>query len=405
MGYTGKTLKGFFFLALLRIITRILSLVKNLIIARVLSPSQFGAFGIAILVLVFAEIITETGVNTFLIQNKEETNQYIDTSWLVSIIRGLVIFLLIIIFSPWISLFFNNPDSKNLLIIINFVPLLRGFINPSVIKFQKELMFHKEFYYRTGCFLVETFFSIILVLLTKRTESLIYGMILGTIFEVILSFLIVKPTPKFVFNPQLFKKVIGYGKWITASTIFNYFYQHGDDIVVGRVLGSTSLGLYDMAYRISLVPLTDVSDLVSKVTFPVYVKISEEKERFRKAFIKTLGGVIIFTLPLGFLLFLFPKEIVTLVLGDKWLPAAPALKILGIFGIVRAISSFSQSIFLSLGKQSIFTLISLVGLMGLLLTIIPFTSAWGITGAAFSALLGTSLTIPVTFYFIHKYLW
>ncbi|HKC14642.1 MAG TPA: oligosaccharide flippase family protein, partial [Patescibacteria group bacterium] len=106
MGYTGQTIKGFSFLALLRIITRILSLVKNLIIARVLSPSQFGAFGIAILVLVFAEIITETGVNTFLIQNKEETNQYIDTSWLVSIIRGLVIFLLIIIFSPWISLFF-----------------------------------------------------------------------------------------------------------------------------------------------------------------------------------------------------------------------------------------------------------------------------------------------------------
>ncbi|MEK7060904.1 MAG: oligosaccharide flippase family protein, partial [Patescibacteria group bacterium] len=362
-------------------------------------------FGIATLVLVFAEIITETGVNTFLIQNKEKTYKYIDTSWLVSILRGVIIFSLILFSATFISLFFKNPDSKNLLILISFVPLLRGFINPSIIKFQKELTFHKEFYFRTSCFLVETFFSIFLVLITKKTEGLIYGMILGTFFEVILSFLIIRPTPKFVFNPALFRKVIGYGKWITASTIFNYFYQHGDNIVVGRILGSTSLGLYDMAYRISLAPLTDISDVVSKVTFPVYMKFSEDKQRLKKAFLKTLGFVFLFTLPIGLVLFIFPKEIISIVLGEKWLLAVPVLKILGIFGVVRAVSSFSQNIFLSLGKQNIFTLISLVGFGGLAISIIPFVTMWGITGAALSALVGTSLTIPVIFYYIRKFLW
>lgn len=405
MGYTGQAIRGFSFLAFLRIIIRALSLLKNVVIARVLSPFQFGAFGIATLVLVFAEIVTETGINTFLIQEKGETNKYIDTSWLVSIVRGLIISSFIIISAPWVASFFRNPDSKDLLILIGIVPLLRGFINPSIIKFQKELMFHKEFYYRTSCFLLETFVSIILVLITKKTESLIYGMILGTVFEVVLSFLIIKPTPKFIFNPPLFRKVTGYGKWITASTIFNYFYQHGDDIAVGRILGSAPLGLYDMVYRISLVPLTDVADVISKVTFPVYVRISEDRERLKKAFIKTLGLVIFLTFPIGFILFLFPKEIISVALGDKWLGAAPALKILGIFGIVRAVSSFSQSVFLSLEKQNIFTLVSLVGLGGLAITIVPFVIAWGITGAAYSSLVGTSLTIPVIFYYIHKFLW
>lgn len=405
MGYTKQAIKGFSWISGIRVITRTLSLLKNVIIARILSPYQFGSFGIATLVLVFAEIVTETGVNTFLIQNKEDTNKYIDTSWLVSIIRGVIIFSLIILTSNLISIFFKNNDSRNLLVLISIVPLLRGFINPSVIKFQKELRFHKQFLYESSYFLVEAFFSLVLVILTKRTEALVYGMIASTIFQVIMSFMIASPRPRVVFNRILFVKVIGYGKWITASTIFNYFYQNGDNISVGRILGSSSLGLYDMAYRISLVPLSDVADVISKVTFPVYVKISEDQERLKKAFLKTLAVVIIFTLPLGLILFFFPNQIISLILGDKWLGASSALKVLGIFGFVRAISSFSQNIFLSIGEQETFTLISLVGLVGLAVTIIPFVLMWGITGAALSALLGTTLTIPVIFYFVFKFIW
>lgn len=403
MGYKKEALKGFSWIGAIRLATRSLSFIKNIIIARVLSPYQFGAFGIATLVLVFAEIATETGVNTFLIQNKEDTNKYINTSWIVSIIRGFLIFSLIFLSSSLISSFFRNKDSQFLLILISFVPLIRGFINPSVIKFQKELMFDKEFFYRTGVFLVETVFSIILVLTTQSTSALIYGLLISALFEVMLSFVMVSSRPKLEFESALFKKVIGYGKWITAQTVFNYFYQHGDDIAVGRILGSAPLGFYDMAYRISLVPLTDVADVVSKVTFPVYIKISDDYKRLKVAFLKTLGAVVLFTLPLGLILLFFPKEIISIVLGDKWLPAEGALKVLGIFGFVRAVSSFSQSIFLSLGKQNIFTLISFIGLLGLLITIIPFVLIWGITGAALSALLGTSLTIPFIFYYFRKF--
>lgn len=404
MGYQGQTIKGFSFLSAVRLITRAISLVKNIVIARILYPSQFGAFGIATLVLTFTEIITETGINTFLIAEKDEIDEYIDTSWLVSILRGFIIFLIIFAMSPIISAFFKNNDSRYLLMLISLVPLIRGFINPSVIKFQKHLYFHKEFFYRTSILLVEGLSSIFLILLTRKTESLIYSMLISAAFETAASFFIVNPRPKLNFKLDLLKKVIGYGKWITASTIFNYFYQHGDDITVGRVLGATSLGLYDMAYRISLVPLSDISDVVSKVTFPVYVKISDDHKRLKRAFLKTLGVVILFTLPISIVLFLFPKEIISVIFGERWLPASSALRILGIFGFVRAISSFAQGVFLSLGRQDIFTLISLVGLVGLGATIIPFTIAWGITGAAGSALVGTAVTIPFIIYNLHKHL-
>lgn len=402
MGYTGKALKGVTWLGLIRVVTRLLSFAKTLIIARVLSPSQFGAFGIAMLILVLVEILTETGINIFLIQKKDNIDKYINTSWLVSIARGITISIVIIATAPLVSNFFKAPGSLNLLLLVAAVAFLRGFINPSIVKFQKELMFNKEFYFRGSTFFVETFFSVFLVILTRTPEALIWGMIIGVIFEIILSFFIVKPVPKFSFKFPIFKEVVGYGKWITGASIFNYFYQHGDDMAVGRMLGTTSLGLYDMAYRISLVPVSDVADVITRVTFPVYVKISGDQKRLQKAFLKTLAALFLLVSPVAIVLFVFPKEIVSIVLGDKWILLVPVLKVLAIFSIVRSVSVFTSSIFLSLQKQSVVTLISFIGVLGLGVTIVPFVLIWGIVGAAASSLFGTALTIPVIFYYLLK---
>lgn len=402
MGYTKEAIKGITLVGLIRVITRLLSFIKTIVIARILSPYQFGLFGIATLVLVFVEILTETGVNIFLVQKKEDIDKYISTSWIVSVIRGALISLVILLTSSFVSNFFKAPASFNLLLFISAVPLLRGFINPSIVKFQKELKFTSELYYRTGTFFVETVFSIFLVVLTKSVEGLIWGMIIGVVFEIFISHLMIKPRPTLSFNPELFREVVGFGKWITASTIFNYFYQHGDDMAVGRILGTRSLGIYDMAYRISLIPISDIADVIFRVTFPVYVKISGDMHRLRRAFIRSLSLVILLVLPICIILFLFPREIITLILGDKWIEAASVLRVLAVFGFIRAISVFSSTVFLSLGKQNINTLVSLVGLSGLGLTIVPFVLRWGLLGAAFSALVGTSLTIPVIFFNIHK---
>lgn len=405
MGYTIQAIKGVSWMGAIRLVTRLLSLSKTLVIARILSPSQFGTFGIANLVLVFVEIVTETGVNTFLIQNKEDINKYIGTCWIVSMLRGLFIAILIIASAPFVSQFFRSPDSFNLLLLISLVPFLRGFINPSVVKFQKELEFNREFFYRSSSFLVETLFSIILVLIFRNVESLIYAMTAGVLYEIILSFVIVKPIPSFSFDFPLFRNVIGYGKWITANTIFNYFYQHGDDITVGRLLGTGPLGLYDMAYRISLVPISDVADVITKVTFPVYVKISDDVKRLQRAYLRTLLAVFSLVFPIGLIFFFFSREIVTLILGTKWIEAADVLKVLAIFGVVRAISVFSSSIFLSIGKQKIVTTVSFIGFLGLAVTVIPLVIIFGIVGAGISALIGATLTLPVIFYYWYKLLY
>jgi len=404
MGYTLNAVKGVSWLGALQIATRGFTLVRIVILARLLSTTQFGLFGIATLVLGFVEIVTETGINVFLIQEQEDIKEYLHTAWIVSIIRGFLIALLIAVTAPFIALFFHSPDALPLLLFITLVPIFRGFINPAVVTFQKELHFHKEFWYRLIIFAVDASTAIIVAFFTRSAISVVWGFVLGAFAEMVLSFLFVKPWPQFIFEKQKLLKVIHRGKWVTLAGILDYFYANGDDVIVGRMLPVSFLGLYQNAYRIAELPLTEIAGVISKVTFPVFSKIAGDLERLRKAFFKTTGVIALLVIPIGILFFLFPTEIIELLLGKNWIAAAPALQALSIFGILRALLGSANILFLAVKKQEYVSITNLVGTVGLLASIVPLVSFYGIVGASFASTFGLLLSFPFVLYFTWKIL-
>lgn len=402
MGYSKHTLVGISWMSAYRMLTRFISFARTAIIARILSPAQFGLFGIASLTLVLIEVITETGINIFIIQEKEDIEKYINTAWIVSILRGIIISLILAFSSSFIANFYNSREAYYLLLLASVIPLIRGFINPAVAKFQKELQFSKEFYYRSSIFFVESLTSVIFVLTIRSPISLIWGLIAGALFELTISFILSKPIPKFVFQINLMKNVLSRGKWVTISGIFSYLFQNGDHIVVGKMIGVSALGVYDMAYRISMLPITEIADVISKVTFPIYVKISDDSRRLKLAFLKTILVVSALCIPVGAILVLFSKQIITIILGAKWIEASAALQILAIFGVIRSITGISSALFLAVKKQEYSMIVTFVSFITLAVSIIPLVNTFGLIGAGFSAVIGSVAAIPVSIYYINK---
>jgi lipopolysaccharide exporter len=107
---------------------------------------------------------------------------------------------------------------------------------------------------------------------------------------------------------------------------------------------------------------------------------------------------------MGIILFLFPKEIVLIVLGDKWLSAAPVLRVLAVYGVLRAISGSASALFLAVGKQKYVTQMTLLRFIGLAITIYPLVRTYGIVGAGYSALISVIIEIPIIAYCISKVL-
>lgn len=403
MGYTRDAIKGVSWMSAFRITNRLLTFVKIAVLARVLTPSQFGIFGIASLLLTFLEILTETGINIILIQAKENIDKYLNSAWVVSIIRGVFIFLVIFISAPFIASFFRTPESLNIIYLISLSPLIKGFINPAEVKLQKELKFSYEYRFRTALFLTDIVISTAVALITHSVYSLVFGLLVGSLLEVFLSFYFIKPTPRISFDMDYIKEIFHKGKWITAYSIFNYIGENGDNIVVGRLLGSYALGLYQVAYKVSYLPISEVSDVVNKVIFPVYSKIEGDRKRLLSAFWKTTGATSIFIVLLGTIVFLFPLQVVTIILGPQWISAVAVLRVLAIYGVIRALLGPSSALFLAAGKQNYVTAVTFTRLAALVITIYPLVARYGILGAGYSALFSAIVEIPVILFLIFKF--
>ncbi|OGH16743.1 MAG: hypothetical protein A3C30_00165 [Candidatus Levybacteria bacterium RIFCSPHIGHO2_02_FULL_40_18] len=405
MGYTTVAIKGITWIGALRGSTRILAIVRTAILARILAPGDFGLFGIVTLVLSLLEILTETGINIVLVQEKKDIEKYINSAWIVSILRGILIALLILVTAPFVSSFFRSPESLNLLFLISLVPFVRGFINPSVVKFQKELKFHMEFFYSFLGLFTFSLSSIIFALITKDAISLIFGLIISAAIEMIASHIIVVPRPKLEFKIKYLSRVIHRGKWVTLSGILDYLFTELDDIIVGRLMNTVSLGIYQVAYKISTLPISEVTQVFGKVTFPIYVKISSQSvDNLKRAFLRTTLVIFLIVIPFGAVLFFFPREIVLIVLGEKWLAAADVLRILALFGMLKAVSTIPFAIFLAVGKQEYVAFSNLVATLGLAMVVLPLVSMYGLVGAAFSAIFGTVISVPVIIFFTVKIL-
>jgi O-antigen/teichoic acid export membrane protein len=367
-----------------------------------LTPRDFGVFGIATLVLSFLEIVTETGINIILVQKKENINEFINTAWVTSIIRGVLISIFIIVLTPFIAGFFNDTSAVLMLYVISVVPLIRGFINPSITKFIKDLEFKKEFMYRTSIFFVESVVSLGIVFYSQSVIGLAFGLICGAFFEVILSFIVVRPRPQFIFDKDKLFDVLGKGKWLTATGIFQYLYQNIDDVVVAKMVNVSTFGIYDMAYRISMLPITEISDVIGRVTFPVFVHMNTEIERLRTAFLKSFILTAAIVIPIGLIFYIFSKEIVLLLLGSQWIQASEILKVLALFGVIRALTQTAVPVLYAINKQDIMTKISILNFLIIAIVIFPTVSAYGVIGAAYAAVISHLLAVPYLIYVLKK---
>lgn len=400
MGYSKQTIVGISWIGAFRVLSRLIAFLRVVILARLLVPAQFGVFGIASMALGLLEILTETGINIFLIQEKEDVDTYVNDAWFVSIARGILITLFIILTAPFVATFFQIEQFLGIILLISSVPLIRGFINPSIVKYQKNLQFNKEFFLRTAIFALDSLVAIVASLITRSAIGLVFGLIAGAILEVILSFILIKPTPKLSFNLQKINKIIHRGKWVTLYGILNFAALKGDSVIIGRVLGSGPLGIYQMGYTISTMPVSEIADTANRVTFPVYTKIAEDVSRLKKGFTKTILLVSAISILIGTVIFFFPKDLFILIFGQKWADTMIVLKPLAIFGAIRAISGTTSSLFLSVGKQNYVAGMTFLRFAALALTIVPLTIVYGIEGASYSVLISGIVEVPLVAYYV-----
>lgn len=382
-----RSIKGGFWVFTAQIIGKGFGIVRLIVLARLLAPKDFGIMGIAMLTLTILETFSKTGFHAALVQKKSNIKPFLNAAWTFLFIRGFIIFFILFFSAPMVAIFFNSPLAKPIIRVLGIYAVIQALTNIGVIYFEKELEFKKQFIFNFSGTIVDLSVSIILSILLKNVWALVYGLLAGQITMLFVSYIIQSYRPKFSFDWKQVKELFGFGKWILGSSILGFIVKQGDDIVVGKMLSTGTLGLYQMAYRLSNLPATEITHVISRVTFAAYSKIQNNLSRLRRAFTRTLRLVSIVSFPLGGGMFILAAEMTELFLGEKWLPMVPAFQLLCFMGVMRSITANFGSIFNSTGRPDIQTKVSLINTVILALSIYPLVKHFGMIGAVYSRIL------------------
>jgi O-antigen/teichoic acid export membrane protein len=204
------------------IANRLLGLATTMILARVLAPSDFGLFGIALLAMAALETFSQTGLNLALVQKKQDITPYLNTAWTVQLIRGCFLALIIFATAPFLSAFFDTPAAMPILQVIGFSPLILGFTNIGVIYFNKELEFHKQYGYELSGLTASLVVSLTTIIFLKNAWALIFGLLARNLVQVAMSYVIHPYRPSLRLNQVQFMELFCFGKWVLGSSILLY---------------------------------------------------------------------------------------------------------------------------------------------------------------------------------------
>jgi len=191
------------------------------------------------------------------------------------------------------------------------------------------------------------------------------------------------------------KELFGFGKWIFGSSILIFLITQGDDIFVGRMLGTASLGLYQLAYKISNLVAIDFGHVLNKVMFPAFSKLQSSNKKFNENLIKALRLGVFFSFPITGGIIAIKYDLVNHILGEKWESIVPLISLLVLQACCRSIRGILGVAIKSKGHPEIVTKVSIVQLIFLAFFIYPSVIFFGLNGVATIVVLQSLITIPL----------
>lgn len=318
MGAKSKTILGFLWVLSgngIRFFSKIIVLA---ILARLLTPEDFGLISTALIFLSFSEIFSRAGLRQALVQKAGINDLHIKTSFLTSAFLGLFFLLVLNYLSSYASLFFSMPLLENVLKVLSLVFIFHGFSAVGEALLEKELEFKKIMAINSFSYIFGYgFVAIVLALKGFGVWALVIAILSQAALKCLMIF-ILKPHPKLGFSFISLKELIPFGFGYTLGKLPSFLAVQGDNFIVSRFLGIEAIGFYSRAYQLLRVPVNLLGQALEKVLFPSMSRFKGNKDKLVKAFKSGATVMAFLILPISFFVWVLASEIINVFLGVGW---------------------------------------------------------------------------------------
>ncbi len=371
-----------------------LQFVQLAVLARFLAPGDFGLMALVGAVILFTQIFADAGVSNAIIHRQDISRSQLAGLYWLNVGMSGTLMLGLMLLSPLLAALYHEPRLQGLLIWVSGTLLINALSQQWRILAEKELQFDKLARIELGSAGLGFATACLLAVNGAGVYSLVAGVLVNSLTMTGLAWLLLKPEwlPLQHCKWTEIRGFVGFGAYMVGNNLLNTFTTQADILLGGRLLGSASLGQYSVPRELSLRLGNLLNPIVTRVGFPVMSKAQHDREQLQRVYLKTLRMTASVNFPLYLALSLFAPEIVQLLLGPSWTQSADLLRILALWGMVRATANPSGSLIFAVGRADL----AFKWNLGLAFAMTPtlwFGSHYGNTGLAIALLASQTLLI------------
>jgi PST family polysaccharide transporter len=364
------------------------------ILARLITPAEFGVISAALVVITFSKIFYQLGIGPALVQRPQLEDRHLKTAFVSSVVFGVILGLLVWASAPLVASFFQMERLQGVLRVLSGVFPLLGLGLVSSSQLERDL----EFRWLASRDVVTFALGYGVVGVVAAYAGLgVWALVCGHFGQTILNvgaLLIKRPPRGFGFEWRAFKELLYFGGGHTLARLGNFVAHQGDNLVVGRWLGAQALGFYGRAYQLMATPASLFAGVLDRVLFPTMAKVQDDERRLAGAYTKGIALVALVTLPVSLFLCALAPEIVLVALGPQWEAVTPIVQVFAVGLLLRTSYKLSDSITRATGavyrrawRQAVYA--------GLVLSGAWIGQHWGEIGVAFGVLVALAVNFTL----------
>jgi PST family polysaccharide transporter len=345
----------------------ILRIGSTAVLARLLTPMDFGLIAMVTVVTGFVEMFRDAGLSMATIQREDVTHAQVSTLFWINLTLSLVLTGVIAALAPAIASFYSEPALAGITLALACTMVFGGFSVQHQALLKRRMEFGKLAVIELASMTAGIATAVVMAWKGFGYWSLVGMTASTTIITAAMSLLLSGWMPGLPVRGSGIRPMLGFGGHLTGASFVSYFSRNGDNLLIGAILGPAALGYYNRGYSLLMMPWQQLLSPLSNVVTPALCRIANHPQRFRRAYRKALTSIAYFTLPTSALLFFLAPELVEVILGPLWLDVVPIFQALVPAAIIGGIRTATGWIYVPLGlvrRQFYWTLFSTPVLLG-----------------------------------------
>ena len=399
-----KATQGMIWTSLEKYSTMGIQFISGIILARMLTPYDYGCIGMLSIFIVLAEAFIDGGFGAALIQKKRPSQEDYSTIFYWNIGVSGIMYLLLFLSAPFIARFYNIPLLCDVLRVQGVLLFIYAFNIIQKNQLRKKLNFKVLSIVNITTSLVSLGITIYLAYKGFGVWALVVQNLISASIPAIIFWFFIKWRPSWSFSWSSFKELFSFGFYMFLTNLINQFSQQIQGLLIGKLYNPTTMGYYSKAHSTEKLASTSIGSIMTQVTYPLYAEVQDDKSQLGNMIKRITMTLAYITFPLLFILLLCAKPIFLLLYSERWLQSVPYFQVLCVAGLAYSLQSVNNQAIAAVGKSKAMFGWTIVKRMIGLGLIVGGLAWFGMKGLLAGVVVGTWFAYIVNICLVSKYI-